>query len=99
MPVELAKLEDAWRSSPIAAIDYRGGRYTTGVTQSSSKDQASTVTSGSPETDFLHIESGLTAQQAASDCVVEILIRQPLHGFFRRASKRSRRPLADHSSS
>src|ERR1022692_3804431 len=30
--------------------------------------------------------------------VPESLVRQPPHGFFRRASKRSRSPLGDHSS-
>lgn len=45
------------------------------------------------------VESGRLTDQPAEDGVAEVLVSEPLHGFARRARRRSRRPGGDHSAS
>ena len=46
-------------------------------------------------TDYIKLRG--TAQQPSDNVIIKTLVRQPFHWVFRRASKRSRRPLGVHS--
>ena len=45
------------------------------------------------------VESRRLTEQAAEEGVAEVFVSEPLHGFARRARRRSRRPGGDHSAS